>query len=55
MEQVLARGPIDLIVLDIMLPGEDGLAICRRLSAARRPGDHHALGHGRGDRPYRRP
>ena len=34
MEQVLARGPIDLIVLDIMLPGEDGLAICRRLSSA---------------------
>ena len=33
MEQVLARGPIDLIVLDVMLPGEDGLAICRRLSA----------------------
>jgi two-component system OmpR family response regulator len=34
MEQVLARGPIDLIVLDIMLPGEDGLAICRRLSSS---------------------
>ena len=33
MEQVLARGPTDLIVLDIMLPGEDGLAICRRLSS----------------------
>ena len=33
MEQVLARGPIDLVVLDVMLPGEDGLAICRRLSA----------------------
>ena len=34
MEQALSRGPIDLIVLDVMLPGEDGLAICRRLSAA---------------------
>ncbi|CAN5356373.1 response regulator [soil metagenome] len=33
MEQALARGPVDLIVLDVMLPGEDGLAICRRLSA----------------------
>jgi len=32
MEQVLAREPVDLIVLDIMLPGEDGLAICRRLT-----------------------
>jgi two-component system OmpR family response regulator len=32
MEQLLARGPVDLIVLDIMLPGEDGLAICRRIA-----------------------
>lgn len=32
MESVLARGPVDLIVLDLMLPGEDGLSICRRLS-----------------------
>ena len=37
MEKVLARGPIDLIVLDIMLPGEDGLAICRRLAGADGP------------------
>lgn len=28
---------IDLIVLDIMLPGEDGLSILRRLNAAMRP------------------
>jgi len=34
MEQVLERGPVDLIVLDIMLPGEDGLAVCRRLASA---------------------
>ncbi|HZJ62756.1 MAG TPA: two-component system response regulator OmpR [Kofleriaceae bacterium] len=33
MERVLERGPVDLIVLDVMLPGEDGLAICRRLRA----------------------
>jgi two-component system OmpR family response regulator len=32
MEQVLARSPIDLVVLDVMLPGEDGLSICRRLA-----------------------
>jgi len=32
MERALARGPVDLIVLDVMLPGEDGLAICRRLA-----------------------
>jgi two-component system OmpR family response regulator len=33
MDDALERGPVDLIVLDIMLPGEDGLAICRRLAA----------------------
>jgi two-component system, OmpR family, phosphate regulon response regulator OmpR len=27
----LAREPADVIVLDLMMPGEDGLAICRRL------------------------
>ncbi len=32
MEAVLAEVPIDLVVLDLMLPGEDGLSICRRLS-----------------------
>lgn len=32
MEQALAAAPIDLIILDVMLPGEDGLSICRRLS-----------------------
>ena len=29
----LARGKIDLIVLDLMLPGEDGLTLCRKLRA----------------------
>ena len=33
MDQVLARDGVDLVVLDVMMPGEDGLAICRRLSA----------------------
>ncbi len=32
MEQALERGPVDLIVLDVMLPGEDGLSIAKRLS-----------------------
>jgi two-component system phosphate regulon response regulator OmpR len=31
MDKLLARERYDLVVLDLMLPGEDGLAICRRL------------------------
>ncbi|WP_199175501.1 response regulator [Telmatospirillum siberiense] len=31
MDQVLERRDIDLILLDVMLPGEDGFSICRRL------------------------
>ena len=34
MNQVLEQDIIDLLVLDLMLPGEDGLAICRRLRGA---------------------
>jgi two-component system phosphate regulon response regulator OmpR len=34
MDAVLGSSAIELIVLDLMLPGEDGLAICRRLRAA---------------------
>src|SRR5215207_9459954 len=34
MDRVLAESRIDLIVLDLMLPGEDGLSLCRRLRAA---------------------
>ncbi len=33
MNQKLALSHFDLIVLDWMMPGEDGLSICRRLSA----------------------
>lgn len=32
-------GPFDLVILDLMLPGEDGLALCRDLRAGR----HEAL------------
>ncbi len=35
MDAVLAQEHIDLLVLDLMLPGEDGLAICRRLRSNR--------------------
>ena len=33
LDAFLARQVVDLIVLDLMLPGEDGLSICRRLRA----------------------
>jgi two-component system OmpR family response regulator len=38
MDAVLAAQPIDLIVLDQMMPGEDGLSILRRMRGAGRPG-----------------
>jgi two-component system OmpR family response regulator len=34
MDHALKDNCIDLLVLDIMLPGEDGLSICRRLRAS---------------------
>ena len=36
MDAVLDRQRVDLIVLDLMMPGEDGLSVCRRISASRR-------------------
>jgi two-component system phosphate regulon response regulator OmpR len=33
LSRIMQRESVDLIVLDLMLPGEDGLAICRRLRA----------------------
>jgi two-component system OmpR family response regulator len=32
-QQLLKTNKIDLVVLDLMLPGEDGLSLCRRLRA----------------------
>ena len=34
MNRLLETAKVDLIVLDLMMPGEDGLSICRRLRAA---------------------
>jgi two-component system, OmpR family, response regulator len=52
-DRVLARTRPDLVILDLMLPGEDGLSICRRLRARRGP-DHHADCQERRRRPHRR-
>jgi len=32
MDQILARTPVDLVILDVMMPGEDGLSACRRIA-----------------------
>lgn len=37
MERLLAAKGADLIVLDLMMPGEDGLSACKRLSGKGRP------------------
>jgi len=34
MDRYLADSPVELIILDLMLPGEDGLSIARRLRAS---------------------
>jgi two-component system phosphate regulon response regulator OmpR len=53
MNKLWLRERYDLLVLDLMLPGEDGLSICRRLRGA---GDERSSCSppGRGRRPYRR-
>lgn len=38
LDQILAEQNVDVIVLDLGLPGEGGLSICRRLDAGSRPG-----------------
>ena len=37
MRRVLARERVDLLVLDLMLPGEDGISLCRELRAPGQP------------------
>jgi two-component system OmpR family response regulator len=37
MDCALQDGRFDAVILDVMMPGEDGLSACRRLAAARGP------------------
>lgn len=34
LDRLMARRRVDLVLLDLMMPGEDGLSICRRLRAS---------------------
>ena len=36
MDRILSKASIDLIVLDVMMPGEDGFSICKRLQVSTR-------------------
>jgi CheY-like chemotaxis protein len=55
MMQILASAKIDLVVLDIMLPGKDGLALCRGAAHREQGPHHHAYGDRRRSRPRPRP
>lgn len=50
----LEKGRFDLIVLDVMMPGEDGLSACRRSARDKQHSYRAAHGHVRRDRPDRR-
>lgn len=32
MDAILEKTPVDLVILDVMMPGEDGLSACRRIA-----------------------
>ena len=52
--KAMQAAEIDLVVLDIMMPGEDGLSLTRFLRESTRRSGHPPDRHGRGNRPHRR-
>ena len=50
----LKAGAFDLIVLDIMMPGEDGLSLCKYLSETDLAAGHPSNRRRRGDGPDHR-
>ena len=55
MRRVIAQDPVDLVVLDLMLPGEDGLTLARSLREESSCRDHHSDRPRRDGRPHHRP
>ncbi|WP_333573024.1 response regulator [Sphingomonas sp.] len=37
MDVILEKMPVDVVILDVMMPGEDGLSACRRIATADGP------------------
>ena len=55
MNRLWQRERYDLLILDLMMPGEDGLSIMRRLRGGNdHDADHHADRQGRRRRSHRR-
>ena len=60
--EICANERVDVVLLDVMMPGMDGFEVCRRLKSAAHPaypGDHghrarSSLGQGEGPRGGRR-
>ena len=55
LRRLLERSAPDLVVLDVMMPGEDGLSVCRYLRATTDLPIILLTAAGGGDRPHRRP
>ncbi len=54
MRRVMAQSPVDLVILDLMLPGEDGLTLARSLRRNSQCRHHHPDRARRDRRPHHR-